>query len=802
MDKSVKEALYNTQYYWRLNTNVGGCWSGWSPGRTFTTIPDKPVYTEPILGSTCVPRVATFSWTSSPPADSYWLQVYNSPNFIPANLVYSNHTLTTSSMTVSLPNYLTTYYSRVSASFTTGCVTDWSTTTTFTTSQPEPVPLLPPNNSVGIPFNTSCSWTSIPGANSYHLEVADNPNFTLPDINQSGITSTSFTLNLPDTKANTVFYWRVASFTGECQSMWSSTFTFKTPYNMPTLITPLDHRTCTPMSYRFQWNAAPGATAFRIQIATDASFNNLVLNQANIMDLYYDVSGLSALTNYYWRVRGEDVNNTGAWSDTWDFETNIPAPTLVSPADNSGGYQTTVTFSWQNVLPNTKYKFQLSTSPTFATTLVNVNDLSSTTYTYTVPTLNETYYWRVSATLTPCSSTYSDTWSFRTMLSPPNLVYPANHAINMPVQLLFQWDAVTGATGYEFNLSDAANFSNIIRGVVISSTNYLITSALNPDTKYYWRVRARNADGTSSWSTAFDFNTVKQGPGVPNLVYPVSAAEQIPKTVTLRWAPSGNTPVLRYHLQVATNDSLNGPLYDLNNITSTTFTLSNLQNFRTYYWHVSAINDSGETQYSSIWYFRVIDVLPLAPPLQSPANNLIDLDTSIYLFWLPATSNSVVTYQVQVSTSASFTTDSVVYDNPTVFANSQLVNGLVYLTDYYWRVKGTNEAGSGPWSDIWKFTTKKVTGVEDLSTLKFAISAYPNPTNGSAIIHFHVPSDAFVNVSITNSLGARIETLMDRTLSAGEYNLNWDASNLPSGAYWYSVQIGDNKFVNKIALIK
>jgi hypothetical protein len=795
-------ALYNTHYYWRLNTDVGGCWSGWSPGNSFTTIEDKPVFTSPSLGSTCVPRVATFSWTASPPADSYWLQVYNSPSFIPANLVFNNYTVTATSTTVSLPNYLTTYYSRVSSSFTNGCLTDWATTTTFTTSQPEPVPLLPPNDAQGVPFTTSCSWTSIPGSNSYHLEVADNPNFTLPDVNQTGITSTSFTLNLPNTKYNTVFYWRVTSDIGGCESMWSSTFTFKTPYDLPILVTPLNHRTCTPMAYRFQWNAPPGATAFRIQIATDAGFTNLVLNQANVMDLYYDVSGLNALTNYFWRVRGEDVANTGAWSVTWDFETNIPPPILYYPPDNSGGYQTTITFSWQQILPNTKYKFQLSTSPTFATSLVDVNNISSTSYTYQVPTLNETYYWRVSATLTPCSSTYSDTWSFRTVLSPPNLIYPANNAINLPVQLLFQWEAVPGATSYEFNLSDASNFSNIIRGVVTSSTNYLMTDALDPETIYYWRVRSRNADGTSDWSTVFHFTTVKQGPGVPQLVYPVSAAEQIPTNVTLQWRPSGSGTVLRYHLQVATNDSLFGPLYDLNSITSTTYTITNLQHFRTYYWHVSAINDSGETQYSSTWYFRIIDVPPLAPSLEAPVDNIIDRDTTVTLFWLPAVSNSVVTYQVQVATSSSFTVDSIVFDNATVYTTSLQVNGLEYLTDYYWRIKGTNEAGSGPWSDTWKFTTKKVTGVEDLSTLKYAISAYPNPTNGAAIIHYIVPSDAFVNVTITNSLGERIETLMDKTLPSGEYNLNWDATSLPSGVYWYSVQIAEYKFVNKLVLVK
>ncbi|OGU39505.1 MAG: hypothetical protein A2X61_07885 [Ignavibacteria bacterium GWB2_35_12] len=795
---------YNTQYYWRLNTDVGGCWSGWSPGRTFTTIPDKPVITFPVHGSTCTPRISNFTWTAAPPADWYRLEVYNSPSFIPANRVYSNNGITTSSQTVSLPNYLATYYSRVSSSFTTGCVTDWSTTTTFTTSQPEPTPLLPPNLAEGVPFNTSCSWTVVAGSNSYNLQVADNPNFTAPDVNQTGITSTSYTIALPTIKANTMFYWRVASVIGGCTSMWSSTFTFKTPYDSPTLTSPINHRSCTPMSYTFRWNGITGATAFRIQVAKDAGFTDIVVNEDNIMDLYYDVSGLEELTSYYWRVRGEDIANTGLWSATWDFETNIPAPELYLPADNSGGYQRTINFSWQHIKPNTEYKFQLSTEPTFTTSIVDVTGLTSNSFTYQVPSLNDEYYWRVSATFTPCSSTWSDVWTFRTVLQAPNLLSPPNHATNQPVQLLCQWEAVPGATNYVFNLSTTANFLTILRGTITSSTNYLLTDALDPETKYYWRVNAQNSEGTSDWSAVWDFTTVKQGPGVPSLIYPPSGAEQIPTTVTLEWNSSVYAD--RFHLQVGTgvveDTIILGPLYDLNTLTSTTYTATDLDNFRTYYWHVSAINDSGETQYSSTWHFRVIDVPPLAPYLRAPVNNFVDWDTTGTLFWDPAVSNSAVEYQIQVATSASFTIDSIVKEDLSNYNTRMDIDGLDWNMEYFWRVKGTNEAGSGPWSESWKFKTKRYTGVDELVWKQYEITAFPNPTSESSIIHFNLPSENHVSIKIANSFGAELQTLLDKPMSAGEHNINWTARGLSSGVYWYSVQIGSYKAVNKLVLVK
>ncbi len=794
---------YNTQYFWRLNTDVGGCWSGWNPGRTFTTVPDKPVITSPVQGSTCTPRVTNFTWTSAPPADWYKLEVYNSPSFIPANRVYNNVSITTNSQTVSLPDYLATYYSRVSSSFTNSCSTDWSTTTTFTISQPEPTPLIPQNLAEGVPFNTSCSWSVVAGSNSYNLQVADNPNFTAPDVNQTGITSTSYTIALPTIKSNTVFYWRVASVIGGCTSMWSSTFTFKTPYDSPTLLSPINHRSCTPMSYKFQWNSPTGATAFRIQIAKDAGFSDIVVDQDNIMDLYYDVSGLQELTNYYWRVRGEDIANTGLWSATWDFETNIPAPALYLPANNSGGYQRTINFNWQDIKPGTEYAFQLSTDQTFLTSIVSVTGLTSNSFTYQVPSLNEEYYWRVSATFTPCSSTWSDVWVFRTVLQAPNLLSPANHAINQPVQLLCQWEAVPAAANYEFNLSTMANFSSILRGTNTSSTNYLLTEALDPNTKYYWRVRAKNSEGTSDWSLVWDFTTVKQGPGVPSLIYPPSGAEQIPTAVTLKWQSSVFAD--RFHLQVGTvvveDTIILGPLYDINTLTSTTYTLNGLDNFRTYYWHVSAINDSGETKYSSTWHFRVIDVPPLAPNLQAPVNNYASWDTSGTLYWNPAASNSTVEYQLQVATSASFTVDSIVKEDLSIYDTRLDIDGLDRLIDYYWRVKGTNEAGSGPWSDVWKFTTGP-NSVDELVWKQYEISAFPNPASESSIIHFNLPSDNHVTIKIANSFGAELQTLLDKPMSAGEHNVNWTAGGFSSGVYWYSVQIGSYKSVNKLVLVK
>ncbi|MCK4530039.1 MAG: T9SS type A sorting domain-containing protein, partial [Candidatus Marinimicrobia bacterium] len=60
-----------------------------------------------------------------------------------------------------------------------------------------------------------------------------------------------------------------------------------------------------------------------------------------------------------------------------------------------------------------------------------------------------------------------------------------------------------------------------------------------------------------------------------------------------------------------------------------------------------------------------------------------------------------------------------------------------------------------------------------------------------------------VELTVYNTLGQKIHTLLDQQQSAGVYSLTFDASNLPSGVYFYRLNIA-GKFtrVNKMLLLK
>ena len=79
---------------------------------------------------------------------------------------------------------------------------------------------------------------------------------------------------------------------------------------------------------------------------------------------------------------------------------------------------------------------------------------------------------------------------------------------------------------------------------------------------------------------------------------------------------------------------------------------------------------------------------------------------------------------------------------------------------------------------------------------------YPNPFNPSTKIKFSIPEKSYVTLKIYNSIGTEIETLLDEDKPAGSYDINWNATNLPSGIYFYKIQAGDFTKTNKMVLIK
>lgn len=99
-----------------------------------------------------------------------------------------------------------------------------------------------------------------------------------------------------------------------------------------------------------------------------------------------------------------------------------------------------------------------------------------------------------------------------------------------------------------------------------------------------------------------------------------------------------------------------------------------------------------------------------------------------------------------------------------------------------------------------------VSSVEEIGNVvpqEFSLEQnYPNPFNPSTKIKFNLPEANNVKLAIYNALGQEVATLVNNYMSAGSYEFNFDASNLTSGIYFYSVSAGRYSSIKKMMLVK
>jgi hypothetical protein len=79
---------------------------------------------------------------------------------------------------------------------------------------------------------------------------------------------------------------------------------------------------------------------------------------------------------------------------------------------------------------------------------------------------------------------------------------------------------------------------------------------------------------------------------------------------------------------------------------------------------------------------------------------------------------------------------------------------------------------------------------------------YPNPFNPTTMIAFDMPKDGYASLKIFNALGQVVATLIDGNIKAGVYQKMFNASDLPSGIYFYKFQTDGFSEVRKMSLIK
>lgn len=267
--------------------------------------------------------------------------------------------------------------------------------------------LTSPSNGSSANWDQSFSWNVIPGA-TYHLQISTFENFSNILIDQPNLSTNSVTINLENLVEGETYYWKVTTQESGKTATDSEIFSFSvtTLTNAPLaqLESPQNNATLSS-STTFSWsNNDEHVTSFTFQIASDASFSNIINSQDidkasdGSTSTTIDINGMDAGT-YYWRV----ISTGRIYIDTpSEYRTFIVASlpsiefSLISP-DNNAQIENTQTFEW-DAIDGASYLFEIATTEDFRNVIKSEN-LSSNNYELTVDELifSPTYFWRVTA---------------------------------------------------------------------------------------------------------------------------------------------------------------------------------------------------------------------------------------------------------------------------------------------------------------------------------------------------------------------------------------------------------------------
>ncbi|MFN0157194.1 MAG: endonuclease [Bacteroidota bacterium] len=372
------------------------------------------------------------------------------------------------------------------------------------------------------------------------------------------------------------------------------------------------------------------------------------------------------------------------------------------PANSATAVPTPVLFTWYRPSGADQYHFQLSLSNTFSSFIANDSTLVDSSASPAGLALNTTYHWRVRSHAATGWGTFSATRSFTTWTTPAQvlLLNPADAATNTPIPTIFEWQSTALATRYHFDLDTTSSFISPIDSDTTLTAVSRTASGLSLGTTYYWRVRAGNGAGWSTYAPTRSFTSWSL-PDQAQLVSPADSTEGVPIPAPMYWQ---STPTAtRYQLDLSLLSSFVTVLVTDSSLTDTTRLVSELESNTTYYWRVRSGNGAGWGAFAGTRSFTTGNP-PAQVQLGSPANLVRGIPTPVVFSWQPSPDATI--YNFELSQSGSF--GIVLVSDSSLTDTLHTVSGLDTLTTYYWRVRARNNFGWGPFSQAWEFRIASV----------------------------------------------------------------------------------------------
>ena len=442
------------------------------------------------------------------------------------------------------------------------------------------------------------NWDSVVNASSYVLDISRNETFTdfLTGYKAKEVVDTLEVVS--GLLRNTNYYYRVRSKGFGAVSENSKVITVRTTFfASPKALEAIELQST---SFRAVWQPVKAADSYRLDVATDANFDNILsdYNNLKITDTTQIITGLTVNNQYFYRVRALKGSVFSGYSNIIDLTTTrLSEPRLLATTNIE---LRSFTINWESVSGAVRYRVDVGFDPLVENKIATDYDnriVNGTSLNVMGLDANRIYYFKVRAE-NNVSTGGSTTGSAKTAsISPPVVADPDSVQLT---SFRASWSGSANAESYLLDVAIDVGFKNLVAGFnarEIVGTSQSVTG-LQPNTTYYYRVKAKGLGSTSDYSAT---KTVATSPLPPPVVLNATAREVY--EFTANWKKTDGAD--RYLLYVATDPSfsagsfLNG--YNGKVVLDTSYVVTGLNPYTTYYYRLQSKQSSSVSEFSATY---------------------------------------------------------------------------------------------------------------------------------------------------------------------------------------------------------
>ncbi|HAS38921.1 MAG TPA: hypothetical protein DCS93_00510, partial [Microscillaceae bacterium] len=444
-------------------------------------------------------------WEKVTGATSYEIDVALDKEFTQFVGNYHDKQVESLSIIVSGLEANTPYYYRVRANISNQ--TSQNSNTVDVTTEALDKPLVYPATEVSA-TGFRVSWKQMPIVTAYIVEIALDEKFRSPVSNYDSVevTPTDTSLLVSNVTVNKQYFYRLkvkqsSSFSeySNIQSVFTSTL--PRPEVLPATNVELT-------SFVANWTAMTEASSYRIDVASDALFQQMLPGYDNrvVSTNSVVVPNLNANTEYFYRVRAVNTDATSNHSDIMTVTTtNLAAPVATKASDvQSGSFQA----NWNTVPSASSYLLDVALDENFTQILPSYNGKAIIGNSEVIQSVDAStnYYYRVRAQGLNATSDYSNTILVVTGLLPAPIADPASN--QKVFEFTANWQAQTDISLYLLDVATNASFTNFVSGYQakeVAGTSVTI-DGLDFRQTYYYRLRSKRLSKVSDYSNVVQVN--------------------------------------------------------------------------------------------------------------------------------------------------------------------------------------------------------------------------------------------------------------------------------------------------------